>query len=442
MIVVATLLWLARLRARCSRTTSRPRATTPRPVSWSARPWSSCALVVSALQGRQSPRLRSDLARRLQPWLVLHRPRSSRRRLCSCCRRRRLGTAALVAGYAATAAVVWRLSRQPDWSVGHIAALGGGALIATVVLAFRTDAARRGHRLGQVRAQRRAAAARHRRLTVLGRSRGRARVGVSSPACQRDGSAPTPSWSSRPVPRPGPVGQRRLDLRSARRATSPTRSATVAVRLAQPPPLDTAMDGGDRGRRDSWPASTARRSPGPRRSTPTWCRSRRSPAATARAAEATYPGLASHPFPTCFACGTGREPGDGLRIFPGPVGDRTATRVAATWTPHPSVADGLARRRARDVGRAVTWAALDCVGGWAADVGERPMVLGTDDRPARRAARGRRGARRRRARTAARTAARRSPPPSLYDADRPPGRAPPSTSGSPSTRRRSTDRSA
>ena len=25
----------------------------------------------------------------------------------------------------------------------------------------------------------------------------------------------------------------------------------------------------------------------------------------------------------------------------------------------------------------MTWAALDCIGGWAADVGERPMVLGT-----------------------------------------------------------------
>ena len=38
------------------------------------------------------------------------------------------------------------------------------------------------------------------------------------------------------------------------------------------------------------------------------------------------PGLTSHPFPTCFACGTDREPGDGLRIFPGPVAGRAGRR--------------------------------------------------------------------------------------------------------------------
>ncbi|HRI98971.1 MAG TPA: hypothetical protein PLZ93_25320, partial [Nocardioides sp.] len=89
-----------------------------------------------------------------------------------------------------------------------------------------------------------------------------------------------------------------------------------------------------------------------------------------------YPGLASHPFPTCFSCGTGRDPGDGLRIFPGPVGD---DRVAATWTPDPSVAGDWHEYTdaTREVGHAVTWAALDCAGGWAADVGVRHMVLGT-----------------------------------------------------------------
>ena len=55
---------------------------------------------------------------------------------------------------------------------------------------------------------------------------------------------------------------------------------------------------------------------------------------------ASYAGLRSHPFPTCFSCGTGRADGDGLRIFPGRVADQTgAARVAATWTPDPSVAD-------------------------------------------------------------------------------------------------------
>ena len=92
--------------------------------------------------------------------------------------------------------------------------------------------------------------------------------------------------------------------------------------------------------------------------------------ADARAAEASYAGLRSHPFPTCFSCGVDRAEGDGLRIFPGRVGDQDgAARVAATWTPNPSVgADGAATVP-------VTWAALDCVGGWAGDLEDRLMVL-------------------------------------------------------------------
>jgi len=102
----------------------------------------------------------------------------------------------------------------------------------------------------------------------------------------------------------------------------------------------------------------------------------------ARAAEASYAGLVSHPFPTCFACGTGRAPGDGLRIFPGRVADidddgTPRARVAATWTPDPSVAEDF-HAYADEHPRAslpVTWAALDCVGGWAGDLEERLMVL-------------------------------------------------------------------
>lgn len=99
----------------------------------------------------------------------------------------------------------------------------------------------------------------------------------------------------------------------------------------------------------------------------------------ARAAEARYAGLTSHPFPTCFSCGTERAPGDGLRIFPGRVADQDgAARTAATWTPHESLAEDFhayadADRRAS---LPATWAALDCVGGWAGDLGERLMVLG------------------------------------------------------------------
>jgi hypothetical protein len=88
---------------------------------------------------------------------------------------------------------------------------------------------------------------------------------------------------------------------------------------------------------------------------------------TARAVEQSYPGLRAHPFPTCFSCGPGREPGDGLRIFPGRVGEG---RVASSWTPHASVADDHGA-----VGLPVTWAALDCVGGWSSDLEHRPLVL-------------------------------------------------------------------
>lgn len=95
-------------------------------------------------------------------------------------------------------------------------------------------------------------------------------------------------------------------------------------------------------------------------------------------ASAAYPGHTFHPFPTCFSCGVGRE--DGLRIFPGPVADAAGggTRVAAPWVPDDSVAEDRheyddSQRRAS---LAVTWSALDCVGGWAGDLTERLMVLG------------------------------------------------------------------
>jgi hypothetical protein len=158
-------------------------------------------------------------------------------------------------------------------------------------------------------------------------------------------------------------------------ALAPSAWSAVTVRLSQPPPLDTAM----KVSRDddvlvaaSADGEVARAVRADHEPQPVAAVD----ATTARAAEAAYPGLAAHPFPTCFACGTGREPGDGLRIFPGPVAEG---RVAATWTPHPSVAADWHEYRAatREVGHAVTWAALDCAGGWAADIGQRLMVLGT-----------------------------------------------------------------
>jgi hypothetical protein len=64
-------------------------------------------------------------------------------------------------------------------------------------------------------------------------------------------------------------------------------------------------------------------------------------------------------FPECFGCGVNRPPGDGLRIFPGPVPGRAVW--AAPWTPDSSVAGADARVRPE-----VAWAALDCPSGIAA----------------------------------------------------------------------------
>ena len=89
------------------------------------------------------------------------------------------------------------------------------------------------------------------------------------------------------------------------------------------------------------------------------------------------PGCATTRSPTCFACGPDREEGDGLRIFPGPVGaDRGY--VASLWVPHALERRVQRPRRRASSGAApaITWAALDCVGGWSEDLEGRPCVLG------------------------------------------------------------------
>jgi hypothetical protein len=87
------------------------------------------------------------------------------------------------------------------------------------------------------------------------------------------------------------------------------------------------------------------------------------PAERAREMAAEFAGLGTHPFPECFVCGPARAPGDGLRLFPGRLGDG---RTACVWT----VADEFAGRPE------LVWAALDCPGGWSAEIEGRPMVLG------------------------------------------------------------------
>lgn len=89
----------------------------------------------------------------------------------------------------------------------------------------------------------------------------------------------------------------------------------------------------------------------------------------AERAAASYAGLQAHIFPECFTCGPAREPGDGLRLFTGPV---EPGLVAAPWVPHESVGDPDGT-----VPLPVVWAALDCPGAWAGEIGEaRPAVLG------------------------------------------------------------------
>ncbi len=153
----------------------------------------------------------------------------------------------------------------------------------------------------------------------------------------------------------------------------------IEVSLRQPPPLDTPLDvtaeaGVTTASCGGAPIATA-----PRVDRVLAEVEPVDPDAAA-AASSSYPGHTFHPFPTCFACGTAREEADGLRIFPGPVTPAAdgAVRVGAVWTPHPSTGEDF-HTYVDDVPRAslpVTWAALDCTGGWAADLEERPMVLG------------------------------------------------------------------
>jgi hypothetical protein len=89
----------------------------------------------------------------------------------------------------------------------------------------------------------------------------------------------------------------------------------------------------------------------------------------AQLASSRYPWREGHPYPTCFVCGPRREPGDGLRIFPGPVEGRTM--YASPWIPERSLAndDG-------SVGDEFVWGALDWPSGIVTDLfGEVGLIL-------------------------------------------------------------------
>ena len=140
----------------------------------------------------------------------------------------------------------------------------------------------------------------------------------------------------------------------------------VTVRLRTPPPLDTemAISRGDDGTVEVWDGQTlvaqafaaealdSTETPGP------------ATYAQAEAAGTAYEGLRSHPFPTCFTCGTGRDPSDALCLHTGLLAGHKTLRAAA-WTPRESTPE-------------LVWAALDCPGAWASGVvAGRGIVLGT-----------------------------------------------------------------
>jgi hypothetical protein len=64
-----------------------------------------------------------------------------------------------------------------------------------------------------------------------------------------------------------------------------------------------------------------------------------------------------HPYPGCFVCGSGRAPGDGLRVTCGPTG---AGQVAAPW-----LIDNSVPSENGEIGPEIVWSVLDCPGGIA-----------------------------------------------------------------------------
>jgi hypothetical protein len=135
----------------------------------------------------------------------------------------------------------------------------------------------------------------------------------------------------------------------------------ATVTLRQPPPLAVPMalerdaDGSAR----SYHAGTLIAAAAPAQDSPALVIPGPVSTTEAHAAAGRARYYADPIFPGCFVCGTSRGPGDGLRIFPGPLAGRPLW--AAPWTPDPSVTGAGGRVRPE-----VVWAALDCPSGIAA----------------------------------------------------------------------------
>jgi hypothetical protein len=139
----------------------------------------------------------------------------------------------------------------------------------------------------------------------------------------------------------------------------------VTVRLRTPPPLETQMvvSRGDDGTVEIWDGQTLVAQAFPAESLDPHELPTPVTYAQAVAAGPAYEGLLFHPFPTCFTCGTGRDPADALCLHTGLLAGHESLRAAA-WTPRESTPE-------------LAWAALDCPGAWASGIAKREIVLGT-----------------------------------------------------------------
>jgi hypothetical protein len=145
-------------------------------------------------------------------------------------------------------------------------------------------------------------------------------------------------------------------------------SRTVSVRLLKPPPLGTELvvrelaEGMLQVVHGEEPVGEAR--------PVTLTLEARTAPDYLEAVEASrrYAGFRHHRFPSCFVCGTQRVRGDGLRIFAGPLSERSV--VAAPWVPDASLDAGDGKVRAEFMS-----AALDCPGYYAVAPDDRMMLL-------------------------------------------------------------------
>lgn len=146
----------------------------------------------------------------------------------------------------------------------------------------------------------------------------------------------------------------------------------VTVRLLKPPPLDADMtvhadaDGTWHVEHDSQRIAEARAATLDDLAPPATVTFADALAASRRA---TWSDPAQHPCPGCFVCGPLRAPGDGLRLFAGPVEGQPI--VATGWSPDASLA-----RADGQVSPELIAAALDCPGFQALQTGMKPWLLG------------------------------------------------------------------